>query len=152
LNETITSYGDRLMAVAEANILRQGGSKANVRGKWVYRINAEQPGNVEPLADPEKQRAALRAELRGQIEKSVTSGANMQEKARAAYLAICLDFAPGMKERHPDAWFQAIQALASYPRVMQVMFYEAPFPAGEAIRRKALAAGLETPAQIKWWV
>jgi ADP-ribosylglycohydrolase len=151
-DETITSYGDRLMAVAEANIVRQGGSKATVRGKVVYRIKAEQPGNVEPLADTEKQRTALRAEFRGQIEKGVTSGANARAKARAAYLAICLDFAPGMKERHPRQWSQAIQALASYPRVMQVIFYEAPFPAGEAIRRKALAAGLETPAQIKWWV
>ena len=123
-----------------------------MRGKAVYRIKAEQPGNVEPLADPEKQRAALRAEFRGQIEKGVTSGANARAAARAAYLAICLDFAPGMKERHPDQWSQAIHALASYTRVMQVIFYEAPFPAGEAIRRKALAAGLETPAQIKWWV
>jgi hypothetical protein len=35
---------------------------------------------------------------------------------------------------------------------MQVIFYEAPVPAGEAIRQKANAAGLETPAQIKWWV
>jgi hypothetical protein len=67
----------------------------------VYRINAEQPGNVEPLADPEKRRVALRAEFRGQIEKGVTSGANTREKARAAYLAICLDFAPAMKDRHP---------------------------------------------------
>jgi len=151
-DETITSYGDRLMAVAEANISRRGGSKATVRGKTVYRINAEQPGNVEPLADPEKRRVALRAEFRGQIEKGVTSGANTREKARAAYLAICLDFAPAMKDRHPDQWSQAIQSLASYPRVMQVIFYEAPVPAGEAIRQKANAAGLETPAQIKWWV
>src|SRR5262249_26475371 len=83
-NETITSYGDRLMAVTEMNIIRQGGSKTNVRGDAVYRINAEQPGNVEPLTDPEKQRTALRAKLRGPIEKSVTSGANAQEKARAA--------------------------------------------------------------------
>jgi hypothetical protein len=44
------------------------------------------------------------------------------------------------------------RTLFRYPRVMQVIFYEAPFPAGEAIRRKALAAALETPAQIKWWV
>src|SRR5262245_8907046 len=151
-NETLTSYGDRLMAVTEANILRQGGSKAMVRGKAVYRIKAEQPGNVEPLADPEKQRAALQAELRGPIEKDVSSGANAREKGRAAYLAICLDFAPAMKERHPDRWSEAIQALASYPRVMQVIFYGSPFPAGEAIRGKALAAGLQTPAQIKWWV
>ncbi len=101
---------------------------------------------MEPLADPEKQRGVLKAELHGQIDKGVTSGANAQEKARAAYLAICLDVALVMKERHPAAWSQAIQALASYPRVMQVIFYLAPFPAGEGIRRKALAAGLETPA------
>ena len=81
-----------------------------------------------------------------------SSGPTAQEKARAAYLAICLDVAPGIKERHRDQWSRAIQALASYPRVMQVMFYESPFPAGDAIRRKAPAAGLETPAQIKWWV
>jgi len=151
-DETITSYGDRLVAVAEANIVRQGGSKITVNGKAVYRIETEQPDNVEPLADPEKQRDALRGEVRGQIEKGMTVGANPREKARAAYLAICLDFAPLMKERHSDQWTQAVKALASYPRVMQVIFYEAPMPAGEAIRRKALAAGLETPAQIKWWV
>ena len=150
-NETITSYGDRLIAVANANIARQGGSKANVKGNAVYRINTEQPVNVAPLTDPEKQRDALRAEFRGQIEKGVTGGASAREKARAAYLAICLDFASGMKERHPAAWSQAIQALASYRRVMQVMFYLAPFPAGETLRRKALAAGLETPAEIEWW-
>jgi hypothetical protein len=151
-DETITSYGDRLMAVAEANILRQGGSKATVSEKVVYRIKAEQPRNVEALADPEKQRATLRAELRGHIEKGMASGANASEQARAAYLAICLDFAAMMKERHPHQWSQALRALTNFHRVMQVIFYEAPFPAGEAIRRKALAAGMETPAQIKWWV
>jgi hypothetical protein len=102
----------------------------------VYRINAEQPGNVEPLADPEKQRAALRAEFRGKIEKDVTSGTNAREKARAAYLAICLDFAPELKERHPKQWSQAIQSLASYPRVMQVIFYEAPFPQAKPFARR----------------
>ena len=87
---------------------------------------------MEPLADQEKQRAALRGKFRGQIENGVTSGANERAKARAAYLAICLDFAPGMKERHP--------------------VLRSAFPAGEAIRQKVLADGLETPAQIKWWV
>src|SRR5689334_11088611 len=135
-----------------ANIVRQGGSKTTVNGKGVYRIKTEQPDNVEPLADPAKQREALRSEFRGQIERGITVGANPREKARAAYLAICLDFAPLMKDRHPEQWSQAIKALESYPRVMQVIFYLAPLPAGEAIRRKALAAGLDTPTQIKWWV
>jgi len=32
-----------------------------------------------------------------------------------------------------------------YPRVLQVIFFEAPFPAGDRIREKALAAGVEKP-------
>src|SRR5689334_24360024 len=57
-----------------ANIVRQGGSKTTVNGKGVYRIKTEQPDNVEPLADPAKQREALRSEFRGQIERGITVG------------------------------------------------------------------------------
>jgi hypothetical protein len=145
-DETITSYGDRLIAMADNNILRRGGSKTVANGKPVYRIPLEKAANVEPLPAPEKQHAALRSEFHGQIAKGVTAGANSQEKARAAYLGICLDFAAEIKQHHPEQWSQALAALAGYPRVMQAIFFEAPFPAGDAIRNKALAAGLARPA------
>ena len=146
-NETITSYGTRLVALAEANITRQGGSKTTVNGKSVYRIPVEKAANVEPLPDLDKQHAALRAKFRSEIEKGVATGADSREKARAAYLAICLDFAPELKQRYPDQWPQALLALSGYPRVMQVIFFEAPFPAGESIRQKAIASGLVKPAE-----
>ena len=114
-------------------------------GKSVYRIPVEKAANVEPLPDLKKQHAAMRAQLKSEIEKGVLSGAH-QEKARAAYLAICLDFAPELKQKHAEQWPQAIHALAGYPRVLQVIFFEAPFPAGESIRQKSLAAGLQKPA------
>jgi hypothetical protein len=84
--------------------------------------------------------------LQGEIEKAVTKGETPREKARAAYLAICLDFAPALKEKYPQQWSQAIAALNGYPRVLQAMFFEAPFPAGDRIREKAAAAGLSKPA------
>ena len=146
-DETITSYGDRLLAVAERNIIQRGGSKATSNGKPVYRIPVEKPANVELLPDLRKQHAALQSQFRGEIEKGVAAGANSQEKARAAYLAICLDLAAELKQKHPQPWAQALQALAGYPKVMQAIFFEAPFPAGDEIRRKAQAAGLERPAQ-----
>jgi len=86
------------------------------------------------------------AQLKGEIDKGIAHGGSPQEKARAAYLAICLDFSPALKEKYPEQWPEAIAALNGYPRVLQVMFYEAPFPAGDRIREKAGAAGLQKPA------
>jgi hypothetical protein len=112
----------------------------------VYRINTEKPANVEPLPDLEKQYATMRSQLRGGIEKGVVSGGSAQEKARAAYLAICLDFAPELKAKHSAQWPVAVAALQGFPRVLQAVFYEAPFPAGDRIREKAMGAGLQKPA------
>jgi ADP-ribosylglycohydrolase len=142
-NETITSYCDRLIAVMEINLRARGGTRNGSR----YRIPVEKAVNVEALADPSKRLAALRAQWKPAVEKGVRAGQSAQERARAAYLAICLDLAPAL-QRTPQ-WSEALGALRGYPRVLQVMFYEAPFPAGDRIREKALAAGLAKPASIK---
>ena len=146
-DETITSYGKRLVAVAEGNITRRGGSKTTLNGKVVYRIPVESPANVELLPELEKRRVELRSQLRNPIEAGVATGPNSQAKAGAAYMAICLDLAGELRQKHPPQWEQAIQGLAGYARVMQAIFFEAPFPAGDAIRHKALAAGLRKPAE-----
>jgi ADP-ribosylglycohydrolase len=146
-DETITSYENRLLELADMNIKERGGSKTISNGRAVYRIPVEKAANVEPLPDLTRQHAVLRAQCRGDIEKSILPGSSQREKARAAYLGICLDFAPQLKQQRANDWRQAVKALAGYPRVMQVIFFEAPFPAGESIRQRALAAGLRAPAQ-----
>ena len=119
-DETITSYGKRLMSLTEANIIRQGGAKVTVEGKPAYRIPGEKAANVEPLLASAKQHAGLRAQLRGKIEKGIAAP-GAQEKARAAYLAICFDFAPELKQQRSAQWTTAVKALAGYPRVLQAM-------------------------------
>lgn len=145
-NETLTSYEDRLIALADRNIRQHGGSKTVSNGRSVYRIAVETPGNIEPLPDLDRQHAALRAQSKEGIEKDFLSGSSAQERARGAYLGICLGFGPELKQKYSAQWTQALQALAGYPNVMQVMFFEAPFPAGDTIRKKALEAGLAAPA------
>ena len=51
-----------------------------------------------------------------------------------------------MKEKVPALWSGAVAALQGYPRVLQAMFYESPIPAGDRIREKAVAAGVQKPA------
>ncbi len=144
-DETLTSYEDRLIAIAGRNIQEHGGAKTVRGADPVYRIVAEQPANVEPLPEGNGRHAALRARYEHEIRSGILTATGQRERARAAYLAICLDFAPGLKQQHPAEWTSAIKALSNYPRVLQVMFFEAPIPAGEEIRRKALAAGLRAP-------
>jgi ADP-ribosylglycohydrolase len=152
-DETITSFGDRLIALAQLNLKEHGGSRTTRGGKAVYRIPVEKPANVEALPDPKKQYASLRSQLRGEIEKGVTRGQTQQERARSAYLAICLDVAPELKQKYPEQWAQSVAALNGYAKVLQVIFYESPIPAGQKLAEKAVTAGVQKPAQsIKIWV
>jgi hypothetical protein len=151
-DETISSFGNRLIALARLNLKERGGSKTTAGGKSVYRIPVEKAANVEALNDPKKQYADLRSQWRGAIETGVAHGRNQQERARAAYLAICLDVAPELKQKYPEAWTKSVAALNGYPNVLQVIFYESPIPAGEQLAAKAVAAGVQKPAaKIKIW-
>src|ERR1043166_835338 len=106
--ETITTYSDRLVALAQLNISQHGGSKTTVNGKPVYRINTEDPANVERLPNLTKQYATMQSQLKGEMDKGIANGGSAQERARAAYLAICLDLAPALKEKYPEQWSKAI--------------------------------------------
>jgi hypothetical protein len=99
---------------------------------------------VERLSDPAKQRADLRAKLMPEIDAAIARGNEAKDLARVAYLAICLDEAPALKQKYPERWSKAVQALAGYPKVVHGIFYNAagsfnPIPA------KAVAAGLAKP-------
>jgi hypothetical protein len=134
LDETITKFGDRLIAVAGQVIVEQGGRKVMLKGEPAWRIRTETPAVLEKLtiAKPE-------------IKAEISPGASQQEQARAAYLAICLDQAEAIRQKDPEGWAKALAALSAYPKVLQVIFYQSG-PAGEGIRKKALAAGLNKPA------
>ena len=79
------------------------------------------------------------------IRAGLGDDASVEEKARAGYLAICLDLAGPIRSRRPQIWTEAIAALEKQPELLEVMFSKSPGPAGDKLRAAALAAGLRKP-------
>jgi len=144
-DETITGFGNRIIEVAGRVIIENGGSKIRRAGKNFYRISVQKPANVETLPDPDEQIAGLRIKLKNQIEAGFADGATVRERARAAYIAICLGLADGLRSKDADGWKQALNALEEYPKLLDVLFNKSPGPAGDKLRAAVLAAGLKRP-------
>ncbi|HVT29122.1 MAG TPA: ADP-ribosylglycohydrolase family protein [Lacipirellulaceae bacterium] len=112
----------------------------------LYRIPAESPANIEPLATVQDQRARLRAHFQPQIKLDLTAPG--VARARAAYLAICLDESEKWKRESPQTWSAAIAELQNHASIVRDLFH-APKPLGDNLRRKAEQAGLHDPKHIK---
>jgi hypothetical protein len=148
-DETITSFADRLVDLAERVIAEQGGVRQQKNGRIVYQINLQEPACVQRLESPKGQTAAMKAKLMDEINHAMTAPASREQLARAAYYAICLDLALSLQQEHPVPWKSALDALSSYENVVQAIFYHSPTPLGDGLRKKALAAGLAKPPAPK---
>jgi hypothetical protein len=146
-DETITSFADRLIDLAERVIVENGGERTMVAGQPVYRIQLEKPANVYALPNVAQQTAELKALMAEDIEADIVTGDSAQQRARAAYLAICLDMADALREKHPDAWNAAIASLNGYWKILQNIYYQPDIPLGTRLREKATAAGLRRPLE-----
>jgi len=146
-DETITSFADRLIDLAEAVIVSRGGSRVKKDGRLVYRIFPEAPANVAPLYHRTNLQELMEREWKEEIEQNLLS-MDTQLQARAAYLAICIDLAASLAKAHPQAWQQALKALQqAYPQIGQVLFFHSPVPAAEPLREKMLRAGFVAPSR-----
>jgi hypothetical protein len=151
-DETIISFADRVIDLAERVIVDNGGKRVIQNGKPVYLVNIEKPANVEPLSDVIKKVEEMKKTIGPEIEKIIAGGGTDQDLARSAYIAICIDLAEELKSKYPDNWEDALSALTSYWRVMQNIFYDDEVPRVLPLREKALAAGLKKPpAQRDVW-
>jgi len=143
MDETITSYADRVIDLAERVITENGGQRVIVRGHPVYRVVTEGPGSVYPLAPPGDLRGSFRNHLEAGIMDAVLDEADSRERAKAAYWALCLDMAPEIEEKHPEAWRKAAAALGGYPKLVSYLHSNRPdTPAHRNLKKRALAAGV----------
>jgi hypothetical protein len=149
VDETITSFADRLVDLAEKVIIERGGQRITTDGTIVYRINVQKPACVRLMESPAEQAASLRKKLRSEFNSALTRSTSKQQLARAAYYAICLDLTEAMRTEHPLRWSDALAALGGYANVVQAIFHHSPTPLGEELRKKARAAGLAQPAAPK---
>ena len=148
-DETITSFADRIVDLAEKIILQNGGRRDTSGGQPVYVIPRQEPQCVMRLANFSQQVADMRGQLQDDLRRTILSDSGKQEKARAAYLAICLDLSEGFQLDYPDAWQAAIGDLAEFDNVVQAIFYHADVPAGQRLRDRALRVGLRKPDRRK---
>ena len=148
-DETITGFADRLIDLAEKVIIDGGGQRLRINGRTVYRIRTEKPGNIMPLPNLDEQTAQMRKSLKPKIEAAMTGKSSAQQRAQAAYLAICLDLSGEMQTQHPTVWAESIKSLGRYENVLQAIYYQANVPRGSMLRKRATAAGLKRPAERK---
>jgi hypothetical protein len=143
MDETITSFADRVIDLAEKVITENGGRRVIVRGRPVYRVVAEGPGSVYPLASPSDHQAPFRKRVTPRITSAILGEANSQQRAEAAYLALCLDMASELQKEHPEAWRRAVAALDEYPKLVDYLHSNRPdTPAHRDLKKKAVAVGI----------
>ena len=146
MDETITRFGDRLVAAAKRVILENGGQEIEVGGRKAYRIRTETPANVEPLSESPDRLAELRRELLPRIEKDLSG--SEKDRARAAYLSLCLGEAERFRKERPEEWKASIEELKKFPKVVS-QIYDAPQPQGARLQAAAKAEGIEKPAKAR---
>lgn len=145
MDETITSFADRLVDLFEMVVEENGGGKKVVNQTLVYEIPVETPGSVLPLAPPDEEQRQLRTAFEQDIVTHLLRGSR-EEKARAAYLAVTLDMHQSLSEQHPDEWREAAYLLSGYWKIMRNLFQDSEFIAMEQLREKFRNAGFKAPS------
>jgi ADP-ribosylglycohydrolase len=139
-DETLTSLENTLIKCAQATIKQQGGIVPSDKPRYLYRIRAENPANVQRLATSDDQQTRVREHFLSKLVQELTAAG--PARARTAYVGICLGEADRLKRTSPEAWKTAVDELASYPDVIEEIF-KSPGPAGDRLRNEATRAGLK---------
>ena len=147
MDETITSFADRLVDLAEHVIEQEGGQRLVRSGAPAYRIQVQPPAPVVRLRTPDEELSALQTRLRPEIEAGLSpANKDRQAMARAAYLAIALDIYAELRDRDQARWRQALDALTEHWRILQNIYWDSNIPRVLPLRDRATAAGLRKPA------
>ncbi len=144
MDETITSFADRLIELFEQINEDNGGKKIYSNNQLIYLIPTENPINIEKMVSVENERSSLIKQLEREISENLTNG-NRADNARAAYYAVCLDMGQEMNEKYPAEWKQAVENLSGYWKVMNNIFYGNSFKSLNILRDKFLVSGFIKP-------
>ncbi|GAB2603384.1 ADP-ribosylglycohydrolase family protein [Spirosoma areae] len=145
MDETITSFADRLIDLFELVNETNGGKKTIVNQTVVYEIPTEIPAPVDQLLTHESQKLALQNQYAKEIADHLLTGTK-EQKARAAYMAVCLDLDKTLSQKYPAQWKQACYDLSGYWRVMNNIFFGNFISLGK-LKDKFVRAGFKTPSK-----
>ena len=143
MDETMTSFADRIIELFEMVNESNGGKKMVVDNKVVYQIPVEQPAVITWLSSADEQKMQLKKEFETLVIKNIASS-DREERARAAYMAVCLDMNAEMAKRNPKQWKAACYDLSGYWKIMNNIFY-GDFQSLKLFAKKFEMAGFKIP-------
>ena len=140
-DETITSFGNRLIELAEKRILAQGGKINAGPDGDLYEISVEKPENVLSLGDLKRQRTKAVDAVFDQT--SLTP-------AGKAYGAIILGHEKVFRDRNPVQWNEAVEALNRETEFLKFIdATKSGVPSVLQLRERLSDAGIRFPAGEK---
>ena len=149
LDETLTSFGDRLIELAEKRIVAQGGKINSGPNGDLYEIRVEKPANVLPLCVLKDQRTKLLKASSEKLTEAFEGEPSPMTSAGSAYLAICLDIDKTLQERNPARWNEWINALNHRQEFLKIIGGGQDVPTRALFREKLRNAGVHFPATEK---
>jgi len=146
MDETLTSFADRIIELFEMVNETNGGRKTVVNNQVVYQIPVELPEVISRLSPLEDQKKELHKEFEQQILKGFVSS-DREERARAAYMAVCLDMDVSLAKSNPKQWKAACADLSGYWKIMNNIFQDVShdFQALKLFAKKFETAGFKIP-------
>ena len=145
MDETVTSFGNRLIELTEKQILAQGGKITAGLDGSLYEIRVEKPANVLPLNLLKDQRTKALDVLVEDVTKAFGGGTSTIPPAGLAYLAICLDRDKTLRERNPAQWNEWIEALSQRQEFLKIIGGGQDVPTRALFREKLRSAGVRFP-------
>lgn len=145
LDETITSFADRIIELSERHITSNGGSREFGNGSATVHIPAEAPRCLQSLVSYDGEIGQLADELGTQVTDWVVGGETAAQRAKGVYLAVCLDMEGHLQRSHPAEWHRGLQDLRSYDKVAQVLYFHSDIPSAERLKTKFRQVGLTPP-------
>lgn len=145
MDETITSFADRIIELFEMVNETNGGAKKEMSKQMVYQIPSESPAPILKLFTLEAQKQQLKSELKASIENQILSGSR-EEKARAVFMAICLDISEGLRKNNLKQWNEACMELSGYWKIMNNIFF-VDSESLKSFREKFKKAGFKSPTK-----
>jgi len=147
MDETITSFGNRLIELAEKQILASGGKITDSENGKTYSIALEQPQNILSIKELKKQQEATFELLRKAVFDAFSGKDSSLTLAGVAYLAICFGDDAELKQKDAAKWVQALESLNQQEKFIEYIFKDTTFVSAEPLKQKLRAAGVRyTPA------
>ena len=146
LNETLTSFADRLTQLAVKTLLEEGGAVVEKGTDGAtYIFEGQSPENILPLYPMDKQREWMQLPLTFEIDRLLTSPGSKEDRARAVYLALATGSGKDFQQKYPDAWDDSVQAFEEFPRIGSIILAAESrgIIAATALRKSAEEMGIE---------